>query len=244
MPAIDGTDTHRDWTATAAMDDPRLTSPDGPATDLILRPPLAQQVADRIVEAIAAGAIRPGQRVTDTEIAARFGVSRNPVREAMKILEAQGIVTSNPHRSTQVVIFDQRKVAQIARARVAIEKIAFGDAAAAYAADPALLRELDRLIEAMTQSARQQDLLGITRADLAFHRAVCVASRNEIILTLWETIARHMRISFNLELQHDNAPPLAIASHHQALRDTLATGQRDLVEREIEGHILRLQRQA
>lgn len=228
-------------TTDAPMDDGQLTQ--GPVLDRILRPPLAQQVADRIVEAIAAGTIRPGQRVTDTEIAARFGVSRNPVREAMKILEAQGIVTSNPHRSTQVVVFDERKVAQIAAARVAIEKIAFGDAAAAYAADPALLRELDRLIDAMTQSARQQDLLGITRADLAFHRAVCVASRNEIILTLWETIARHMRISFNLELQRDNAPPGAIASHHRALRDALATGRREVVEREIEEHILRLQRQ-
>ena len=70
------------------MDEARPTGAATAALDRILRPPLAQQVADRIVEAVAAGAIRPGQRVTDSDIAGRFGVSRNPVREAMKILEA------------------------------------------------------------------------------------------------------------------------------------------------------------
>lgn len=208
----------------------------------IARLPLAQQVADRIVEAVAAGDIQPGERVTDSGIAQRLGVSRNPVREAMKILEAQGIIVSSPHRSTHVVAFDRRKVDQIAIARVAIEKIAFGEAAEACAGDPALLWELDRIIAAMEQCARQKDLNGITRADLAFHRAVCVASRNEIVLTLWETIARHMRISFNLEIQEDPAPPEEIARHHRVLRDALAKADRADVEREIESHILRLQR--
>jgi DNA-binding GntR family transcriptional regulator len=214
----------------------------GPVLSTIERPPLAQQVADKIVEAVAAGAILPGERVTDSDIAQRLGVSRNPVREAMKMLEAQGIIVSSPHRSTHVVAFDRKKVDDIARARVAIEKIAFGDAAEAYAADPRLLEKLDRIIEIMEQCARQKDLNGVTRADLAFHRAVCVASRNNIVLTLWDTIARHMRISFNLEIQEDPAPPEEIPHHHRALRNALARGDRREVELEVEGHILRLQR--
>jgi DNA-binding GntR family transcriptional regulator len=165
------------------------------------------------------------------------------VREAIKILEAQGIIVSNPHRSTHVVIFDQTKLDQIATARVAIEKLAFSDATVAYAADPARLRELDHIINEMEQCARRKDLMGISKADLAFHRAVCRASGNQIVLTLWETIARHMRISFNMELHRDNEPPEAIPGHHRALRTALATGRRDKVEQEIEHHILRLQRQ-
>ena len=58
------------------------------ALSTILRPTLAQQVAEKIVEAVADGAIRPGERITDSDIAQRLGVSRNPVREAMKMLEA------------------------------------------------------------------------------------------------------------------------------------------------------------
>jgi len=214
----------------------------GSVLSTIARPPLAQQVADKIVEAVAAGALRPGERVTDSDIAKRLGVSRNPVREAMKMLEAQGIIVSSPHRSTHVVAFDRKKVEEIARARVAIEKIAFGEAAAAYAADSSLLGELDRIIETMEQCARQKDLNGVTRADLAFHRAVCVASKNKIVLTLWETIARHMRIAFNLEIQEDPAPPEDIPRHHRALRNTLARGDRSEVEQEVERHIMRLQR--
>jgi DNA-binding GntR family transcriptional regulator len=196
---------------------------------------------DAVVEAIACGAIRPGERLTDSEIAKRLGVSRNPVREAMKVLEAQGIIVSSPHRSIHVVAFDSKKVEQIARARVAIEKIGFGEAAAVYARDPVLLAELDRIVARMEQCARHGDLNGITKADLAFHRAVCKASNNQIILTLWETIARHMRISFNLEIQQDTAPPEDIPRHHRRLRDVLARGNRKEVEQEIERHILRLQ---
>jgi DNA-binding GntR family transcriptional regulator len=219
-----------------------LAPQDAPVLGRLARTPLAQQVADGIVEAVAAGAIKPGERVTDTEIARELGVSRNPVREAMKMLEAQGIIVSTPHRSTHVVAFDMRKVDQLAGARVAIEKIAFGQAAKTYANDPDLIRDLDRIIETMEAAARRNDLNGITKADLAFHRAVCVASRNEIILTLWETIARHMRISFNLEIEQDTAPPEDIPKHHRALRDALARGDRSEVEREIENHILRLQK--
>lgn len=212
-----------------------------PSLSQLPRQPLPQQVADRIVEAVAAGAILPGERLTDSSIAKRLGVSRGPVREAMKILEAQGIIVSSPHRSTHVVDFGQQKVVQIARARVAIETAAFADAARAYAAKPERLAELDRILVQMEQCAAAGDLNGVTRADLAFHRAVVAVSGNEIFLTLWETIARHMRISFNLELQDDTVPVTEIPRHHRMLRDALARGDREAVEREIERHILRLQ---
>jgi DNA-binding GntR family transcriptional regulator len=208
----------------------------------LARPTLAQQAADAIVEAIAANAIQPGERLTDTAIAQRLGVSRNPVREAMKILEAQGIVVSSPHRSVHVVAFDHKKIEQIAKVRVAIEKIAFAEATAAYASNPALLTELDQIIQQMDQQARLDDLNGVTKADLAFHRAVCTASRNQIVLTLWETIARHMRISFNLEIHQETARPKEVPEHHHHLRNVLATGVVSEVEKEIESHILRLQR--
>jgi DNA-binding GntR family transcriptional regulator len=224
------------------MDESSLPSVTSPPLGRISRSLLAQQVADRIVEAMATGAIRPGQRVTDFDIASQFGVSRNPVREAMKMLEAQGIIVSSPHRSNHVVAFDQKKVEQIATLRVAIEKIAFAEAAQSYAADPSLLRELDKIIETMDECARRHDLNGITKADLAFHRAVCLASKNEIVLTVWETLARHMRISFNLEIREDTDPPEDIPGHHRALREALATGDRSCAESEIENHILRLQR--
>jgi len=89
-----------------AMNEAQTPTDNGPATDRILRPPLAQQVADRIVEAIASGAVQSGQRVTDSDIAARFGVSRNPVREAMKILEL-ALAAGGETQTLAVGIIDQ-----------------------------------------------------------------------------------------------------------------------------------------
>ena len=115
------------------------------------------------VDAPLVGRALPGER------ACRAG--------AMKILEAQGIIVSNPRRSVHVVAFDHGKIEQIARVRVAIERIAFAEATAVYSSNPALLTELDQIIQQMEQQARLDDLNGVTTADLAFHRAVCTASR-------------------------------------------------------------------
>lgn len=206
------------------------------------RCPLAEQVADKIVEGIAAGAIRPGEKIIESDIAQRLDVSRIPIREAMKILEAQGIVASSPHRSVRVVGFDKDKIDQIAEVRAAMEKISFREAQKTYAAEPGLLGELDRIIADMELCARENDLDGINKADLAFHRAVCAASRNGIVSTLWETLARHMRISFKLEILEDTTAAQDIPGHHRALRDALAGGNPNEVEQEVEDHIMRLHR--
>jgi DNA-binding transcriptional regulator YhcF (GntR family) len=105
---------------------------------------LASRIADRIVDAVAAGTLAPGQRLVEAEIAAALGVSRMPLREALKLLEAQGIVSVTPRRGSFVVPFDERRIGQICEARLALERLALRRAVPAFRADPGLLAETER----------------------------------------------------------------------------------------------------
>jgi len=114
---------------------------------------LAEQIADTIVEGIAAGVFKPGQRIVETELAGELKVSRVPVREALKTLLAQGIVVSRPHHGVRVAQFDEAKIVQLYEVRCSLEKIAVRDACLRREEMPALLATLDAIIDKMASIA-------------------------------------------------------------------------------------------
>ena len=164
---------------------------------------LANRIVDRIVDAIASGGLEPGQRLIEVEIAAALGVSRMPLREALKLLEAQGILAVTPRRGAVIVGFDEQRTRQICEARLALERLALHAAAAALRADPAGPAVLDRLILQMRQKAEQGDWLAAGKADLEFHRRIVLAARNPVVAMLWEALALHVLIVFGREIRNE-----------------------------------------
>lgn len=216
-----------------------MTMADAPILPFARSPSLADQAAEAIVGGIAAGIFKPGERLVEANLAATLQMSRVPLREALKILEAQGIVASTPHRGTFIPAFDDKRIDQICEARIALEKIALRDAIANRTALPALVKQLDRIIAAMEQAADRLDWMGVSKADLSFHRAICEASENAIMRTLWESLARHVLIVFGQEIR-DEKDAVVMGPHHRRLRDLIAAADIDALLREIPGHILRL----
>jgi DNA-binding GntR family transcriptional regulator len=200
---------------------------------------LALRIADALTDAIAEGAIEPGERLVETEIAAQMRVSRVPLREALKLLEAQGIVEVLPHRGARVVPFDDTQVDRVCEVRVALERLALRTAVPVFQVDTTRLAMLDRLIDAMLLAARRQAWLEVSKLDLAFHRTVVEASGNEIVVKLWEALARHVLIVFGREVRSERAGP-RLVEQHARLRDLLAAGDLTSLLEEIEPHILRL----
>src|SRR5215211_496841 len=124
-----------------------------PILNMVRSPSLAEQAADAIVTGLSAGALRPGQRLVEAELASTLNMSRVPLREALKILEAQGLVESIPHRGTRIAQFDEARVTQICEARVALERIALTYAAPIYQKDGELCLRLDQIIVSMERAA-------------------------------------------------------------------------------------------
>jgi DNA-binding GntR family transcriptional regulator len=210
-----------------------------PQLELLRRPSLAEQVAESIIAAIADGTLDFGQRVLETELARQLGVSRIPVREALKTLAAQGLLEVAPHRGARVAALDDARIDRICEVRVELERLAVRDAVPALRADGEALRRLDEAVRAMERSVRERDWIGVNRADLAFHRAICQASGNDIVLTLWDTLARHVRVILGREIlgERDHT---GVVAHHRALRNLLLEGSAEAAQAEIGAHIMRL----
>jgi len=205
------------------------------------RQSLAEQAADVIVTGIYSGALKPGARLFEKELAQQLAMSRVPLREALKILEAQGIVESIPHKGSRITLFGEERTGHIVEARIALERIAVTAAAPRYKVNPALASGLDHLITRMESAAAQLDWITISKADLDFHREICRVSGNEIIGKLWESLARHVFITFGLEKRKPE-DAAALGEQHRRLRDLLVAGDVASLQSEIEAHILRIRR--
>ncbi|MGE0240663.1 MAG: GntR family transcriptional regulator [Parvibaculaceae bacterium] len=212
---------------------------DGPVLPFARVPSLAEQAAEAIVGGIAAGILKPGERLVEADLAATLQMSRVPLREALKILEAQGILASTPHRGTFVPAFDPAHIDQICEARIALETIALSDAVGNRDGLPLLLERLDGIIATMEQAAARLAWMEVSKADLDFHRAICAASGNAIVKTLWEALARHVLIVFGQEIR-DEKDAVVMGPHHRRLRDLIAKGDVATLTAEISSHILRL----
>lgn len=202
---------------------------------------LAEQVSDRLVEAISLGQLVPGARMVEADIAARFDVSRVPVREAFKILATQGIIEAEPHRGVRVAAVDDLTIDRICEARLAIETMAVSALAGDDTRRAALERDLDVRVAVMAQRVEARDLVGINRADIAFHTDVCRVSGNKIAFTLWQAIARHVRIVFGREILSESSVS-AIVQHHRDLARILVAGDAPRAVAALRAHVLRLRR--
>lgn len=181
---------------------------------------LPDAIADSIAEAIATRHLSAGDRVVETALAQRFAVSRVPVREALKILHTQGILQGEGHKGYRVASFGPEKAEQVFEVRLALETILLRDAIAVWhrgAEDHGLL---DLVIEEMRTAARSGSVRAMLRADLDFHRTIARAAHNDVTCALWEAIARHVLIIFNLARYNDVDLGLPVR-RHEGLRDVI-----------------------
>ncbi|MGH6718301.1 MAG: GntR family transcriptional regulator [Alphaproteobacteria bacterium] len=159
---------------------------------------LAEEVANALVEKTARGIFEPGQRLIETDVATRLGVSRLPLREALKALESQGVVTSTPHRGTRLMPVDGARLIQINQVRIALETLALECAFPKFQADPARFKPLDRVLATMARAAHRRDRFTMALCDVRFHHELCVASGNDVLATLWNALRRQLIIVFGL----------------------------------------------
>jgi DNA-binding GntR family transcriptional regulator len=213
----------------------------GAALQLVKSRSLPDQIADAIVEGIAAGALLPGQRLIELDLASRFSVSRVPLREALKTLEAQGILERGQNRGVRIVELDEARIDKICEVRAALETIAARDAMATYRAEPARLQRLEPVLAEMADAVQRGAWAAVNRADLAFHREICLASKNEIVITLWQGLARHVLMIFGREILTEAGQSLIVDQHREFIAALLAGADGTLPET-VERHIMRLRR--
>lgn len=179
---------------------------------------LTSAIADAVAEAIATRHLNPGLRVVETTLAKTYNTSRVPVREALKVLHTQGILTGGGHRGYRVAEFTPEKVAQVMELRLILETVMWRDAMARWRRDGLDLSEAEAVLERMVLAARGGDFRGILKCDLEFHRAICAQAGNDIAYLCWDAIARHTLIIFNLARYRDRDLRMVVTRHRDLLR--------------------------
>lgn len=197
---------------------------------------LVDQVVDAIVEATATGVFLPNDRIVEAEVARALNISRVPVREALRILESQGIVINERYRGMRLMDVSVDRLEKILKVRTALETLAAEEVLTAAKADPARLAPLEAVLADLHAAADRGDSYGVARLDTEFHRTLCALSGNEVLLRTWEPLSRQLTIIFGLSaLQKELG---LIVEEHDELIDKLKRGNRSALRRLMKVHIL------
>ena len=184
---------------------------------------VTEQIIERLIPAIATGSFPPGHRLVEDELASELGVSRVPVREAIRELSLQGILCSASGRGWRIAPFDDRQIREVCSVRIALETMMLTEAIQAFRSDPAHFAPLDSAIEDMERAAAEFDADKLRCADVSFHRSAISVAGNLLGQSIWEGISRQVTIIFGLEIYSD--PDFAaVIKQHQTLRNFLAEG--------------------
>ena len=188
----------------------------------------------QIEEEIATGALRPGERLDEASLAARFGVSRTPIREALQQLSNAGLIEHRRHRGAVVSLPDPKQLLEMFELMAEFEAICARLAARRMlVSDEA---ELNKTLDACRRAAELGDTDAYYYENERFHRAIYVAGGNVFIAE--QAMALHRRLaSFRrLQLRVRNRMQTSLAEH-QAIVEALMMGNGDLAASRAYAHV-------
>jgi DNA-binding GntR family transcriptional regulator len=201
---------------------------------------LVDQVVDAIVEATAKGIFLPGDRIVEAEVARSLNVSRVPVREALRLLESQGVVVSERYRGMSLMSVDIDRLEKILKVRLALEKLAGAEVMARAKDDPGLFAPLEEILADMHEAGDADDGFRVASLDTAFHLCLCTLSGNEVLVRTLEPLWRQLTIIFGLSTMKKGVK--SIVAEHDELIATLRAGDRAAFDDLMEVHILEYSR--
>jgi DNA-binding GntR family transcriptional regulator len=193
--------------------------------------PQGQDAYLRIVAEIRSGKLTPGDRLTETDLAVRLGISRTPVREAIRLLETDGLVTHTPRIGATIRTLDHAEISELYEMRTVLE----GTTArfAARAASEVELAELSAIKQAM---AKETDTEELYRLNQQFHRALLDAARNRFLVKAVGAIHKSLLILGPSTMAEDDRASSAHEEHSRVLA-ALKARDPDAAEAAMRAHI-------
>jgi DNA-binding GntR family transcriptional regulator len=180
-------------------------------------PDLVDRAYRALLDAISSGALAPGERVTQEDLAARLAVSRQPVLQALRLLKKDGLMLDAPGRGLLVAPLDAASLLHTYQVRGALDALAARLAAERHTTLPAALLRDGR------RAAAGDDVQALIDADIAFHRALYAASGNPFIERSAETHWAHIRRAMGASLQNSQVRG-PVWDEHQAIAEAITRG--------------------
>ena len=200
---------------------------------------LVEQVADWLRAEIVAGSFAQGERLNEVHLATKLGVSRGPVREAIKLLHGEGFVTLEPNRGASIVRPSVDDIRELYELRTAVEVQAARIVARQHS--DAIHATLIAALGDMRAATADPQRGSLARADLAFHEAVVEASGNQRLRAIFTTIKPVLGPLMEAEERQFYPDLEQLWQEHAALLDVLNAGLADSAGSAFADHLERAQ---
>ncbi|SDS15429.1 GntR family transcriptional regulator [Agrococcus carbonis] len=190
-------------------------------------------ILDRLREAVTTGELPQGTHLAETELSASLGVSRGTLREALRHLEQQGLLTKDARGRLSVRVVTAAEVRDIFDVRFALESLACETVCARDDLE-AVVAELRRALERLAESERGS-IADQVAADLAFHEAICAASGNGTLLESWRRVSGLARAVITAA-GRDTAIANMAADRHAPIVEAIASGDAERARAVLREH--------
>ena len=185
--------------------------------------PLRDVVFNTLRQAILKGELKPGERLMEIALAERLGVSRTPIREAMRKLEQEGLVVMIPRRGAQVANITEKDLNDVLEVRIALENVAIEKACARMTEEE--MRRLWLAAKEFEHTIAEGNLVKLAEADVAFQEVIYQASDNKRLIQVLNNM-REQIYRYRVEYLKEGETRDVLVKEHEEL--TKAIRERDV----------------
>ena len=201
----------------------------------IQRPDLFEDVYARLRSAILLGVLAPGERLVEGQLAARLGVSRAPIRDALRSLEIDGLVMPSGGKGKVVSTLSARDAWEVYSLRATLEAMAMRLAIENRADD--LIAELEEVVADMRRAGASADYSKLSTLDVRFHEAVCRASGHQRLSAAWRGMSDQIRLLSQQVIDTQYRDLADVPDRHQRLIEAIRAGDPAAADQEVRQHI-------
>jgi DNA-binding GntR family transcriptional regulator len=198
------------------------------------RSTLRERALEALRSAITSGQYRPGDHLGEEELAGRLGVSRGTVREALRHLQQEGLVTAGARGMLRVHSLSAAEIRELFQVRAALEGLAVTLLIGSPRRDAAVARLRDAL---SNLDDPNHDFSSHIDADLGFHLLLCQLSENSVLVDTWRNLEGRVRITI-LSGSDEHHRNIMSGSHHGPIVDAVEAGDADQAVKVLQDHMM------
>lgn len=196
---------------------------------------LGDSVAKKLRDDVLSGRYKAGERIVEREVAEQLGLSRGPIRDALRQLHNEGLVTIAPRRGARVASLSREDTAQTIEIRAALEPLAVKFMFESNATAPFV--ELEACLERLAEASAGGDWSGLVELDMKFHETVFDLSGSPLLRRMWDSMRIPLLQTFRMHRSFYDSGDQVVRSH-RLLLDDLSSGDLERAQAASREHVV------
>lgn len=196
--------------------------------------PLRDVVFNTLRQAILRGELKPGERLMEIQLANKLGVSRTPIREAIRKLELEGLVLMIPRKGAEVADITEKSLKDVLEVRRALEELSVKLTCDRITKEE--IKELEQAAENFRKTLKSKDITEIAEADVRFHDVIYAATKNQKLIQLLNNLHEQM-YRYRIEYLKDEEVYPKLLKEHKEIIERISKGEKEAAARMVCEHI-------